>query len=89
MENKVTIGRIVEFHPNKNENGLKLPNNMESAPAMVVQVFNKYVNLNVFTADPNGNPVKQAWSVCHKSDVPLQNEVIGEGTSYWDWLPRV
>lgn len=81
-ETTATIGRIVEFFPNKNGSGLQLPNNMESAPAMVVQVFGSLVNLNVFTADTNGQPVQQAWSVEHKS------KVVGESFS-WDWLPRV
>ena len=82
MEN-ITIGRIVEFHPNNNENGLKLPNGMKTAPAIVTQVFGEYINLDVFTSDPNGDPVKQAWSICHKS------AVTNEGVSYWDWFPRV
>lgn len=82
MEN-ITIGRIVEYHPNNNEVGLKLPNRMATAPAIVTQVFGEYVNLNVFTADPSGEPVKQAWSIAHKSVIK------GEGVAYWDWLPCV
>jgi hypothetical protein len=73
------IGRMVEFFPNKNKDGLKLLNSMESAPAMIVQIFNEHVNLVVFTADNTGeNPVKNAWSIRHK------NKVQGEGESYWD-----
>ena len=79
---KVTIGRIVEFFPSGVEGDLVLPNGMKSAPAMVVQVFGEHVNLNVFTADPDGNPVKQAWSVRHKSDA------APEGEKCWEWPTR-
>lgn len=79
---KVTIGRIVEFHPNGSEEH-KLPNNMETAPAIVTQVFGDCANLTLFTANPSGEPTKQMWSVQHKDSVP------GEGQSYWEWLPRV
>jgi hypothetical protein len=37
-DQKVSIGRIVEFHPN-GQKEQELPNNMESAPAIVTQVF--------------------------------------------------
>ncbi len=81
----VTIGRIVEFFPNGNEYN-PLPNNMVTAPAMVVQVFGPHVNLNVFTAETSGNPVKPAWSICHRSDVPLdEHGQVVPGVSYWDW----
>jgi hypothetical protein len=83
-----TIGRIVIFFPNKNENGLKLPNGMESAPAMLVQIFDKYSNLNVFTAEtkPELSPVKTAWSICHKDDIKKdENGELLPGVSYWDW----
>lgn len=79
---KVTIGRIVEFHPNGSEEH-KLPNNMESAPAIVTQVFGDLVNLTLFTANPSGELTKQMWSVQHKDNVP------GPGQPYWEWLPRV
>lgn len=81
-DQKVSIGRIVEFHPNGTKEH-ELPNNMESAPAIVTQVFGTIVNLTLFTANPSGEPTKQMWSVQHKSNVP------NEGQSYWDWLPRV
>ncbi|GEM_PF-4640075 len=81
-EQTVTIGRIVEFFPNKNGSGLQLPNNMQSAPAIVIQVFGTLVNLNVFTADINGQPVQLAWSVDHKSKT-------SPDLFYWDWLPRI
>lgn len=80
---KVTIGRIVEFHPNGSEEH-KLPNNMESAPAIVTQVFGDCANLTLFTANPSGEPTKQMWSVQHKD-----NAGTGPGQSYWEWLPRV
>ena len=80
MEN-VTIGRIVEFHPNGNEANV-LPNGMTSCPAIITQVFEPHANMCLFTANPVGEATKQMWSVCHKSDA-------SEGISYWDWLPRV
>ncbi len=79
---KITIGRIVEFFPGTTAGCLSLPNSMTSAPAMAVQVFEQHVNFNVFTADPKEAPVKQAWSVNHKSKAT-------EGEAYWDWFPRV
>ena len=83
MQNPViTIGRIVEFHPNNNFQ-YALPNGMQTAPAIVVQVFEAGVNLNVFMANPNGQSVKNAWTIPHKS------QVKGESMPYWDWLPRV
>lgn len=82
-EQKISIGRIVEFFPNNNQGGLRLPNGMQSAPAIVVQIFDQHINLNVFTAETNGStPVKQAYSVSHKSKAQ-------DGQYYWDWLPRV
>ena len=92
---KITIGRIIEFFPNGNEYN-PLPNNMQSAPAIVVQEFNNgaHVNLQLFTAASDGK-TQNAWTVCHKDDVPLVPESTTEagglmkGISYWDWLPRV
>lgn len=80
-EQKITIGRIIEFFPGKK---ITLPNNMTSAPAMVVQVFDNSVNLNVFTANPNGDPVIQAWSVSHKD-----SEFCIPDNGHWDWPSRV
>lgn len=77
MSQKITIGRIVEFFPGKSEYDLKLPNGMQSAPAMVVQMFTNdpegeanYSNLLVFVA-ASDNTTQNALSVAH------------------NWLPRV
>ncbi|MGQ2982133.1 hypothetical protein [Flavobacterium sp.] len=77
---KSTIpGRIVHFHPNGSE-GHNLPNGMEFAPAIVVQVFENNVNLNIYTADASGEPVKVGWSISHKDDAQ-------DGQPYWVNLP--
>lgn len=81
-EQKVSMGRIVEFFPNTGENDESLPNGMQSAPAIVTQVFDKHVNLNVFVASPDGKPVISEWSVEHKSTAP-------EGVKHWDWPKKV
>lgn len=84
MEN-ITIGRIVEFHPNGNEANA-LPNSMTSAPAIVTQVFGDTVNLCLFTANPVGEPTKQMWSVQHKNTLAVP---LAPGYSYWDWFQKV
>lgn len=80
MPQKITPGRIVTYFPPTDK---PLPNNMTSAPAMVVQTWDQEepvnINLVVFVADPNSpNTSFNAWSVPHKGDAP-------EGTAYWDW----
>lgn len=79
MQQKPTIGRIVEYFPGNKE----LPNGMKSAPAIVTQVFEPHVNLTVFVADPNGSATFTAWSVSHKD-----NQQESEGGAYWDWPQR-
>lgn len=83
MSQNVTPGRIVEFFPNNNQL-IKLPNSMTSAPAMVTQTFDgsPHVNLCLFTANPNGEATMQAWSIPHK-------ETAVQDQPYWDWFPRV
>ncbi len=85
LEQKITIGRTVEFFPGKKEvSNVELPNGMESAPAIVVQVFAPHVNLNVFTASTTGQPVLQAWSIPHKNSPHATKD-----GAYWDWFARV
>ena len=81
---KPTIGRIVEFFPNGNEE-YKLPNGMETAPAMILQVHGDLVNLIVFCADPDPSLTGtfRAWSISHKSVV-----VEDRGTGCWDWFKK-
>ena len=85
MEN-ITIGRIVEFFPNGNKE-LELPNQMQTAPAMVTQVFpgTDMVNMTIFCADPRPDTTGtwRSWSIQHKSSNPA------DGVPYWDWLQKV
>ena len=83
---KLKIGEFVEYF--SNGNGGVLPEGTEtqpaatSAPAIVVAVDESSVHLNVFTADFTGaSPVKQAWSVLHKSKAKT--------APYWDYLPQI
>lgn len=83
---KITIGQIVEFFPNGNEE-MELPNSMKTAPAIITQVFegSEMVNMTVFCADPNPNLTGtfRAWSVYHKS------ANVADGVHYWDWFAKV
>ena len=86
---KPTVGRIVHFYPGEGA-GYTLPNNMEFAPAIIVQSFNDgepyIVNLVGFQAArpdqelPNSH--FNAWSI-HYKGFQL------EGQPYWEYLPRV
>ena len=79
----VSIGRIVEFFPGK-DTQYELPNGMQSAPAVVNQVFGEYINLTVFVAQPDESKPNTvtAWSIPHKSEAP-------ENSFSWDWPARV
>lgn len=82
-----TVGRIVLYHPPKagGHKGIKLPNGMKVAPAIVTQVFgeNSAINLSVFVCDPQHTaPVVTAWSIPHESSAM-------EGQAYWSWPTRV
>lgn len=82
MSQTVTAGRIVEFFPNNNQI-IKLPNGMTTAPAIVTQTFGApHVNLCLFVANPDGEATMQAWSIPHKDD-SVQDQ------PYWDWFARV
>ena len=79
-----TVGRIVDYFPAiAGGVGIKLPNSMKKAPAIINQIFaqDSPINLSVFVADIN-EPVRAAFSVPHKSSV-------SEGNAYWDWPARV
>jgi hypothetical protein len=82
----ITPGRIVEFFPNGSKN-YQLPNNMESAPAIVTQAWTgtDKVNMNIQVAESRGgaSAIITAWSIGHKS------EDIPNGMPYWDWYPKV
>lgn len=73
----VTPGRIVEYHA---KGSSSLPFAKKSAPAMVVEVSENSVHLNVFT--PDFNPVKAILDVKHAS-------VASENEHCWDWFPKV
>lgn len=77
-ENKmsVKIGQIVTYHPG-NVKEKQLPNGMESAPAIVTQLFFnagdvQRANLTVFTANPDGEPQRQEWSVMNGNHPLIQ-----------------
>lgn len=86
MAQKVTQGRIVIYH----ENGdirYSLPNGMQTAPAIVTQVFKSesnaaFINCSAFLANPGGNPILQCFSVR-----PEEEKI--PGVAYWAWPPRV
>jgi len=83
---KPTIGRIIEFFPNGNKE-MELPNSIETAPAIITQVFDgtNKVNITVFCADPRPNTTGsfRCWSVDHKSCD------VADGIPYWDWMVKV
>ncbi len=79
------IGSIVEFFPG---NVNTLPNGMQTAPAIVTQIFGetgdvKHANLTVFTADPTGKEnITTKWSVFNKKHPVFQGN---EGCPHFDY----
>lgn len=82
MEQKPSIGRIVEFFPGV-DTQYQLPNGSQSAPALITQDFGVHQNLTVFACFPGEEKTSfTAWSVPHKSTA-MENQF------YWDWPARV
>lgn len=77
---EVKKGEFVNFFPNGDQTGTKLPSESEFAPAIIADIATDgTLHLNVFTADfDGGSPVKQAWSVAHKKAVKGNKQ-------YWDY----
>lgn len=80
------VGDIVSYFPNKASNK-GLPNSMEYAPAIITQIFGdpfdvNCANITLFTANPNGEPCRQEWSVLYKRHPLFQHN---EGCAYFDF----
>lgn len=76
-----TVGRVVLFHPNKNENFIATHGN-EPVPALVAAVHSD-TSINVGGFDANGSPfARQNVTLLQDDALPPE-----DGEQYAEWMP--
>lgn len=82
------MGQIVHFFPGYGDGSYKLPNGMESAPAIVTQVCSETnINLTIYVmarADQGlPYPSMNAWSICNLYLLNKDNFLPDSHPAYW------